>query len=98
MLSAHFGNWHACRASLICCNSLSRESWVEETILGLWANVLKTLCFAVMWWLLSQWRYWSVCVGFLYTVVLNVLSGCMVTNVSKKGSDPCFVGSTVNWM
>ena len=39
-----------------------------------------------------------MCVGFLYTEVLKVLSGCMVTSVSKKGSDPCCVGSTVNWM
>ena len=31
-------------------------------------------------------------------MVLNVLSGCMVTRVSRKGSDPCWVGSTVNWM
>ena len=51
-----------------------------------------------MWWLLSQCRYWSVCVGFLHTEVLKVLSGCMVTSVSKKGNDPCCVGSTVNWM
>ena len=39
-----------------------------------------------------------MCVGFLYTEVLKVLSGCMVTRVSKKGNDPCCVGSTVNWM
>ena len=37
-------------------------------------------------------------VGFLYTVVLRVLSGWMVMRVSKKGSEPCCVGSTVNWM
>ena len=30
--------------------------------------------------------------------MLKVLLGCMVTNVSKKGSDPCCVDSTVNWM
>ena len=30
--------------------------------------------------------------------MLNVLSGCMVTRVSRKGSDSCCVGSTVNWM
>ena len=39
-----------------------------------------------------------MCVCFLYTEVLKVLSGCMVTSVSRKGSDPCCVGSTVNWM
>ena len=39
-----------------------------------------------------------MCVGFLYTEVLKVLYGCMVTSVSRKGKDPCCVGSTVNWM
>ena len=37
-----------------------------------------------------------MCVCFLYTEVLKVLSGCIVTSVSKKGNDPCCVGSTVN--
>ena len=69
-----------------------------DTVLVLCAKVLNTHCFGVMWWLMSQCRYWSVCLGFLYTEVLKVLSGCMVTSVSKKGSDPCCVGSTVNWM
>ena len=39
-----------------------------------------------------------MCVGFLYTEVVSVLSGWMVTNVSRKGRDPCWVGSTVNCM
>ena len=64
-LRAHAGNWQCWSAVLIWCNSLSILSWVEDTVLALCAKVLKTLCFAVMWWLLSQWRYWSVCVGFL---------------------------------
>ena len=71
-------------------------SWDEETVLSLCVRVLKTLSFAMMWWLLSQCKYWSAWVGFLYTVVLKVFSGCMVTIVSKKGSDSCCVGSTVN--
>ena len=29
---------------------------------------------------------------------MRVLSGCMVTKVSKNCSDPCWVGSTVNCM
>ena len=97
-LRAQAGNWQWWRAVLMCSSSLSKFSWVEDTVLALCAKVLNTLCLAVMWWLLSQCRYWSVCVGFLYTEVLKVLSGCMVTSVSKKGSDPCCVGSTVNWM
>ena len=49
----------------MCVSSFWRLSGVEDTVLALWAKVLYTLCLAVMWWLLSQWRYWSVCVGFL---------------------------------
>ena len=64
-LRAHEGNWQWWRAVLMCVSSFSKLSWVEDTVLALWARVLYTLCLAVMWWLLSQWRYWSVCVGFL---------------------------------
>ena len=95
-LSAQEGNWQWWRAVLMCESSLSRRSCVEETVFALCARVLYTLCLAVMWWLQSQWRYWSVCVGFLYPEVLRVLSGWIVTRVSRKGNDPCCVGSTVN--
>ena len=97
-LRAQFGNWHACSAVLMCCSSCYSLSCEDETTLALWANVLNTLCFAVMWWLLSQCKYWSVWVGFLLTEVLKVLSCSMVTRVSKNGSEPCCVGSTVNWI
>ena len=96
-LRAQEGNWQCLSAILVWSSSLSKLSCVEETVFALCARVLKTLCLAVMWWLLSQW-YWSVWVGFLYTVVLRVLSGWMVMRVSRKGSEPCCVGSTVNWM
>ena len=45
-------------------SSLSMLSWVDDTVLGLCARVLKTLCLAVMWWLMSQCKYWSVWGGF----------------------------------
>ena len=95
-LRAQEGNWQCLSAVLMWSSSLSKVSCVDETVLALCARVLNTLCLAVMWWLLSQCRYWSVWVRFLYTVVLRVLSGWM--RVSKKGSEPCCVGSTVNWM
>ena len=97
-LRAQEGNWQCLSAVLMWSSSLSKLSCVEETVLALCARVLNTLCLAVMWWFLSQCRYWSVWVGFLYTVVLKVLSGWVVMRVSKKGSEPCCVGSTVNWM
>ena len=39
-------------------------------------------------WSLSQCKYWSIWVCFLYTVVDNILSGSGVTTVSRKGFDP----------
>ena len=95
-LRAHLGNWHCCSADFMCCSSLSSLSYVDETTFALCASVLNTPCLAVMWWLLSQWRYWFVWVGFLYTEVLKVLSCSIVTSVSRKGSEPWCVGSTVN--
>ena len=80
------------------CKVLIHVVFGGDTVLIVCAKVLNTHCFGVMWWLMSQCRYSSVCLGFLYTEVLKVLSGCMVTSVSKKGSDPCCVGPTVNWI
>ena len=36
---------------------------------------VKTLYFTARWWWLSQWNYWSVLVGFLYTEVIRALLG-----------------------
>ena len=55
--------------------------------------MLYTLFLAVMNWLLSQCKYWSVCVGFLYTVVWLVLFGPVVTLVSRNGIEPSVPGS-----
>ena len=56
-LRAQEGNWQCLRAVLMWSSSLSMLAWVEDTVLALCARVLKTLCFAVMWWLLSQCKY-----------------------------------------
>ena len=64
-LRVQFGNWHCCSAVLTCWSFLSSLSCEEEMTLALCASVLNTICLAVMWWLLSQCRYWSVWVGFL---------------------------------
>ena len=56
-LRAQEGNWQCLRAVLMWSSSLSMLSCVEDTVLALCARVLKTLCFAVMWWLLSQCKY-----------------------------------------
>ena len=47
---------------------------------------------------MSHCKCKAVCVGFLYTVVMRDLSGCGITNVSKKGMDPSSLDiSEVNW-
>ena len=44
-----------------------------------------------------QCRYWSMCVGFLYTVVTSDPLVPTNTKVSKRGRDPgCFWFSVVN--
>ena len=51
------------------------------------------------WWWLSHCKYWSVCVGFLYTVMDREPSASGLTIVSKKGMDPSsLLSSTVNLM
>ena len=79
----------------MCSSSLCSNCWLEDTTLALCANVLITLCFAAMKWLLSQCRYWSVCVGFLQTVVMMMLLGPGETWVSRKGSDLSLFGSSM---
>ena len=70
-----------------------------QTVLALCVRVLNTLYLAVRLWLLSQWRHWSLCVGFLYTVVSRLLLGPVVARVSLNGRDPLVLGSSaVNCM
>ena len=49
----------------MCRSSWPSASWFDENTLALCAKVLYTHCYVVMKWLLSQCRYWSVCVSFL---------------------------------
>ena len=56
-----------------------------KQILALWANVLHALCLAVMKWLLSQCKYWSVCVGFFVDCcVEGVFGTCGDWGVHKR--------------
>ena len=51
-----------------------------------------------LWWL-SHCRYWSVWVGFLYTVMDRPPFSSCFTMVSKKGMEPSsLLSSTVNFM
>ena len=67
--------------------------------LALWVRVLITLNFAERWWWLSHCRYWSVWVGFLYTVMDRSPPTSGITMVSNKGMAPSsLLFSTVNWI
>ena len=62
-------------------------------------STLITLCLAERWWWLSHCKYWSVCVGFLYTVIDSLPSVSGFTVVSQKEMAPSsLLFSTVNSM
>ena len=54
--------WQACNAAFMLFSSWCNACWSCDTILVLCGKVLYALCLAPIQWLLSQWRYWSVCV------------------------------------
>ena len=56
---------------------------------------LKTLYFTERPWWLSQRKYQSVWVGFLYTEDSNVLSGPGETRVSRNRIHPLLLGTSV---
>ena len=96
---AHLGYLHLVRAFLRWSFSCWSNSGLLHTVLALWERVLMTLNLAERWWWLSHCRYWSVCVGFLYTVMDRLPSASGLTMVSKKGMDPSsLLSSTVNLM
>ena len=82
--------------------SSSFSSWgLEQAVLALCVRVLMTLYLAARLWWLSHYKYKSVHSSsiILYTVVMRDLSGCGITNVSKKQMDPSSLDvSEVNWM
>ena len=91
MLSAHGRNLNTDNAFLIWLFSSCSEDWLVQMTLALCATVLNMLFLADMEWLLSQWRYLLVCLGFLYTVVVRVLSGLV------KPKCPRRVGNHPDW-
>ena len=95
---AHLGYLHWVSAFLRWPISLQRSSGLLHTVLAQWMRVLIALNFAERWWL-SFCRYWSVWVGFLYTIMNRLPSASSLTIVSKKEMAPSsLLFSTVNWM
>ena len=69
---AHLGYLHLVRAFLRWFFSCWSSSGLLHTVEALWERVWITLNLAEMWWWLSHCKYWSVWVGFLYTVMDSV--------------------------
>ena len=96
---AHLGCLHLVSAFLRWTFSLQRSSGLLHTVWALWVRVWITLNFAERWWWLSHYRYWSMWIGFLYTVIDRFPSASGFTMVSKKGMAPSsLLFSTVNCM
>ena len=96
---AHLGYLHLVRTFLRWSFSFWSNSGLLHTVETLWERVWMTLNLAERWWLLSHCRYWSVCVGFLYTAMDREPSTSGLTIVSKKGMEPSsLLSSTVNLM
>ena len=78
---------------------LLEEIRITEDCFALWVRVLMTLYLAERWWWLSYCRYWSMFMGFWYTVMDNLPSFSGVTMVSRKGiAQSSLLFSTVNCM
>ena len=96
---AHAGYLQLLSASCRCCSSTFNRSSLEQMVLALCCNEPTTLYFDATVWLLSNWRYRSVWVGFLYTVVFKFPSLSGVIRTSRKGIEPSSPASSlVNWM
>ena len=61
-------------------------------------RVLMTLILCSIGWWLWNCRYWTVCVGFLYTLNLSDPSVLLVVSVSSMGSFPSVSSSLVHWL
>ena len=97
--NAHLGYLHLDRAFLRCCISLLRGSGPVQTVFALWVRVPMTLYLAARLWWLSDCKYWSVWVGFLYTEIDKELSASGLTKVSRKAIVPIsWLPSTVNFI
>ena len=60
----------------------------EQMVLALWSRVPTTLYLDGSVWWLSHYRYRSVCVAFLKTVLLRLPSSFGKTHTSRNGRDP----------
>ena len=96
---AHVGYLHLVSASSRWCSSDFNSSLLEQMVFALCCSELTTLYLDETVWLLSHWRYRSMCVGFLYTVVFRFPSSSGIIRTFRKGMEPSSPASSlVNWM
>ena len=95
LFKAHSGYPHLVSAWCKCFSSCCNSSGLEQMVLALWWRVPTTPYLDVIVWLLSHFRYWSVWVSFLYTVVFNVPSSLGVMRMSRKGMEPSDLDSSL---
>ena len=99
LLIAHAGYLHLWSATCRCFSSVLSRSSLEQMVFALCCNEPTTLYLDATVWLLSHWRYRSMWVGFLYTVVDRFPSLSGVIRTSRKGIEPSSPASSlVNWM
>ena len=99
LLKAHLGYLHLDWASLRCWISLLKSSGPVQTVFALWVRVPMTLYLATRLWWLSNCKYWSVWVVFLYTEMERELSASGLTKVSRNEMVPfSWLTSTVNFI
>jgi len=75
---------------------LSVLSEIRDWLLS--QSVLTTLNLCSMGWCELKFKYWSVCVGFLYICTFTAPVSFRIINRSKKGNLPSYSISYVNLM
>ena len=95
LLIAHVGYLHLVSVCSMWCSSDLNSSLLEQVVLPLYCREPITLYFDETWWLLSHWRYRSMCVSFLYTVVFRFPSSSGIIRTSRKGMEPFLPASSL---
>ena len=103
MLSGTFfkgqdGQPHPLKAPLRCSISSFLSPSSVVIVSHLFMSVLTTPSFWCLGWSDGKFRYWSVCVFFLYTVDFMLPSSFLVNLVSKKGILFCSSSTLVKTM
>ena len=99
LFNTHAGYLHLVSVYFKCSSFCWNSSGLEQMVWALWWSEPTTLYLDDTIWLLSLCKYRSVCVHFLYTVVLRLPSSFGDIKMSKRGMEPsCLDSSLVDSM